>query len=115
MLTTSSTEADWLVGTLEALRYVGAAIVTDVLSPELVARTRAAMYKAQAQIVEEVGQERLDRAAEVGVLRIMPRYDPFFLELMALPEMLEIIDRTVSDTAVMHLQNGLILTPWDAS
>ncbi len=115
LTTTSCTETDWLASTLEALRYAGAAIVTDVLSPELVARTRTAMYEVRARIVEEIGQERLDRAAEVGVVRVMPRYDPFFLELVALPEMLEIVDQTVSDTAVMHLQNGLILAPWDAS
>jgi ectoine hydroxylase-related dioxygenase (phytanoyl-CoA dioxygenase family) len=116
MLTFSSaTDADWLSSTLEGLRYDGAAVVTDVMSPELVARTRAAMYAVRARIVEEIGQERLDRAAEVGVVRVMPRYDPFFLELVALPEMLEIVDRTVSDTAVMHLQNGLILAPWEAS
>jgi ectoine hydroxylase-related dioxygenase (phytanoyl-CoA dioxygenase family) len=116
MLTTNSkNDADWLENTLAALKYAGVAIVTDVMSPELVARTRTAMYEVQAHVIEEVGHQRLDRAAEVGVVRIMPRYDPFFLELVALPEMLEVIDRTVSETAVMHLQNGLILAPWDAS
>jgi ectoine hydroxylase-related dioxygenase (phytanoyl-CoA dioxygenase family) len=111
----SRTDPDWLPTTLEALRCAGCAIVTDVLSPELIARTRPAMYEAQARVRADVGQQRLDRAREVGVVRVMPHYDPFFLELIALPEMLAIVDRTVSDTAVMHLQTGLILTPWDVS
>jgi len=106
---------DWLPTTLEALRCAGCAVVADVLSPELIARARPAMYEAQARIRAEIGQQRLDRAGEVGVVRLMPRCDPFFLELIALPEMLALIDGTVSDTAVMHLQTGLILPPWEAS
>jgi ectoine hydroxylase-related dioxygenase (phytanoyl-CoA dioxygenase family) len=112
MLPTSSrADADWLAGTLEALQYTGAAIVTDVLSPELLERIRAGMYDARTKILEEVGQERLDRAREVGVMRVILDCDPVFLELLALPELLAVVDGTVSDTAVMHLQNGLILPP----
>jgi ectoine hydroxylase-related dioxygenase (phytanoyl-CoA dioxygenase family) len=113
--TSSSTEADWLANTLDALRYSGAGIVTDVLSPALCDRTRAAMYEAQARTVEAVGQDRLDRAREVGVMRVMLSYDPVFSELLSLPEILAIVDNAVSDTAVMHLQNGLILPPFDSS
>jgi ectoine hydroxylase-related dioxygenase (phytanoyl-CoA dioxygenase family) len=116
MLTvTSNTDADWLPDTLDALRYAGCAVVTDVLSPELLDRIRPAMYEARAKTLEEVGKERLDRAREVGVMRVMLGYDPLFLELLALPELLAIVDRTVSETAVMHLQNGLILPPWEGS
>ena len=111
----SSTEADWLPNTLDALKYSGAGIVTDVLSPELLQRIRAGMYEAQARTLEEVGQERLDRAREVGVMRSMLSYDPVFAELLELPELLAIVDNTVSDTAVMHLQNGLILPPYDGA
>jgi ectoine hydroxylase-related dioxygenase (phytanoyl-CoA dioxygenase family) len=113
--TASSADPDWLAFTLEALRYTGAAIVTDVLPRALLERVRSAMYDARACVVQEIGWGRLDRAKEVGVVRIMPRRDPLFLELIALPEILAIIDRTVSETAVMHLQNGLILPPWDDS
>jgi ectoine hydroxylase-related dioxygenase (phytanoyl-CoA dioxygenase family) len=109
----SSTETDWLPTALEALRCAGCAVVTDVLAPELIARVRPAMYEAQAHIRTDISQQRLDRAGEIGVVRNMPRYDPLFLELIALPEMLALVDRTVSDTAIMHLQTGLILTPWE--
>lgn len=111
----SSTDADWLGTTLDALKYSGAGIVTDVLSPELLQRIRAAMYEAQARTLEEVGQERLDRAREVGVMRSMLNCDPVFAELLELPEILAIVDDTVSDTAIMHLQNGLILPPYDGA
>jgi ectoine hydroxylase-related dioxygenase (phytanoyl-CoA dioxygenase family) len=110
--TCSSTESDWLARTLDAVKYSGAGIVTDVLAPELLQRIRAAMYEAQARTLEEVGQERLDRAREVGVMRVMLGYDPVFAELLELPELLAVVDNTVSETAIMHLQNGLILPPF---
>ena len=43
------------------------------------------MYEAQARTLEEVGQDRLDRAGEVGVMRVMLSYDPVFAELLSYP------------------------------
>jgi ectoine hydroxylase-related dioxygenase (phytanoyl-CoA dioxygenase family) len=111
----ANTDTDWLVKTHEAIRHEGCAVVTDVLSPSLVQQTRDAMYRTQELIREDIGQDRLTRAGEIGVLRLMPRYDSFFLELLAVPEMLAIVDVTVSETAILHLQNGFILPPQDPS
>lgn len=104
-------DADWLPLTLEALRYGGAMVVENALEPSRVAELRARMYAVQARNVEEVGQDRLDRAGERGVLRLMLKHDPYFFSLLALPEVLAIVDATVSETAIMHLQNGFILPP----
>ena len=114
MLTVSAKSLDWLEEALGALQYGGAAIITDVLAPELLDRIRAAMYLAQERTLEDVGKERLDRAREVGVMRVMMGYDPVFAELLQIPEVLAIVNNTVSETAVMHLQNGLILPPYEA-
>ncbi len=111
----SKNDADWLPNTLEGLRYAGAAIVTDVLAPSLIERIRDAMYRAQARTLEDVGKNRLDRAREVGVMRLMMSYDPVFVELLRLPEILAVVDSTVSDTAIMHLQNGFILPPFEGA
>ena len=108
-------DTDWLVTTREAVRYMGCAVVTDVLSASLVEEAREAMYRTQELIREDIGQDRLSRAGEIGVLRLMPRYDSFFLNLLALPEMLAIVDETVSETAILHLQNGFILPPQDSA
>jgi ectoine hydroxylase-related dioxygenase (phytanoyl-CoA dioxygenase family) len=67
------------------------------------------MYAVQTRIRAEIGQERLDHAGELGVLRIMPRYDESLLALLELEAVLAIVDRVVSPTAILHLQNGLIL------
>jgi ectoine hydroxylase-related dioxygenase (phytanoyl-CoA dioxygenase family) len=116
MLTLSAKDdGDWLAKVCEALRYEGCAVLTEVLSSELIDRTRGAMYEVRAKIREDVGQDRLDRAGELGVLRLMGRYDPFLLELLQTREMLAVVDRVVSETAILHLQNGFILPPHEAS
>ena len=100
---------DWLESMLEGLRARGYAILEGVLSASLLKVTREAMYRAQEQIQREVGRERLERAKELGVLRLMMKYDPHFFHFLEIPELLEIVDHTVSNTAIMHLQNGFIL------
>jgi ectoine hydroxylase-related dioxygenase (phytanoyl-CoA dioxygenase family) len=102
-------EANWLSLTLEALRHQGVAVVTSVLPLTFLEATRQRMYQVQAAIQREVGEDRLRRAGELGVLRLMLKHDPHFFRFLEVPELLAVVDRTVSETAVLHLQNGFIL------
>jgi ectoine hydroxylase-related dioxygenase (phytanoyl-CoA dioxygenase family) len=102
-------EGDWLDQTLSALRETGCAVVTDVLDEPFLSETRERMYSAQQSIRDEVGMERLERAGELGVLRLLAALDAHFLRFLELPPVLAVVDGTVSDTAILHLQNGLIL------
>lgn len=109
MLRLSPNTDGWheLVG--DAIACEGVAIVEGVIGDDLLKRTRTAMYAVQERIVADVGRDRLTRAGELGVLRLMPRYDEFFLQYLEVPEILDIVDRVVGSTAIMHLQNGFIL------
>jgi ectoine hydroxylase-related dioxygenase (phytanoyl-CoA dioxygenase family) len=107
-------DANWLTLTLEGLRHDGVAIVRNVLTLAFVEKTRKTMYAVQKVYQEELG-ERLVRAGELGVLRLPMKYDPMFFEFLALPEVLTILDRTVSETAIMHLQNGFVLPSYPKS
>lgn len=100
----------------DALSREGYFVVEGMLGRERLATIREAMYRAQAAILREVGAERLERAGERGVLRLMGKFEPVLLELLELPQLLEIVDATVSPTAILHLQNGFILPsmPGDA-
>ena len=104
-------EERWLELAVEGLRFHGIAVVEGVLDEQLLQATREAMYRAHERIREEIGEERLERAGELGVARLMLKFDPLFFRLLELPEVLSIIDATVSATATLHLQNGLILPP----
>lgn len=94
---------------LDQLQTAGYAVVESVLSASFIQATREAMYRVQQAIWRDVGQERLRRAGEVGVLRLMLKYDPHFFRFLEIPEVLAIIDGSVSNTAIMHLQNGFVL------
>ncbi len=100
---------DWLDQAVTALSYAGCVTVTDVLDDDFLTQTREAMYGAQRAIRAEVGEEKLTRAGELGVLRLMVAVDDHFLRFLELPEVLAVVDATVSDTAILHLQNGLVL------
>lgn len=94
---------------LNQVRTKGYAVVESVLSESFLQTTREAMYRAQEAIWRDVGEERLSRAGELGVLRLMLKYEPHFFKFLEIPEVLEIVDGSVSNTAIMHLQNGFIL------
>jgi ectoine hydroxylase-related dioxygenase (phytanoyl-CoA dioxygenase family) len=102
-------DSDWLPRALEYVRLVGYAAVSGVIEVAMLERIKTAMYRAQKQIVSDVGDDRLKRSGEVGVLRLVSRYDQVFLDLLAVPELLAVVDATVSNTAILHLQNGFIL------
>jgi ectoine hydroxylase-related dioxygenase (phytanoyl-CoA dioxygenase family) len=103
------TDSDWLAKSLETMRALGFVAVSGVLDESRLTRIREAMYRAQNAITAEVGQERLQRAGELGVLRLLSKYDQIFLDLLAVPEIVAVVDATVSSTAILHLQNGFIL------
>jgi ectoine hydroxylase-related dioxygenase (phytanoyl-CoA dioxygenase family) len=107
----SAASPGWLAPVLEGLRTAGCAVVTDVLPPPFLAATRAAMYRARDRIVAAVGGDRLARAGELGVLRLMLAHDPHFFAFLGLGPLLAVVDRTVGETAILHLQNGFILPP----
>src|SRR5438132_5725706 len=100
---------NWANDVIEVVRTVGYAVVEDALSASFMQTTRNAMYRAQEAILRDVGEERLLQAGEMGVLRLMMKYDSHFFEFLEIPELLALVDNSVSDTAIMHLQNGFIL------
>jgi ectoine hydroxylase-related dioxygenase (phytanoyl-CoA dioxygenase family) len=99
----------WLALVTESLRHTGVAVVTGVLTNSFREETRERMYAVRRAVVREVGEERLARAGEMGVLRLMFKHDPFFFRYLEIPEVLAVVDATVSDTAILHLQNGFNL------
>ena len=73
---------DWLNEVQTALDKMGFAIIENVFDSAFIEKSRESMYLVQKKIVEEVGQQRLERAGEVGVLRLMMKYHPHFFVLL---------------------------------
>lgn len=99
----------WRDEVLASLQSDGACVVEGMLAEPLLTELRHAMYRAQEAIRREVGAERLAAAGELGVLRLMLKFEPLFYRLFEIPSLLQIVDATVSPTAIVHLQNGFIL------
>jgi len=106
----SSKNPSYLDFVLQSIKYVGYCVVEDVLDELFLSETRTKMYEVQRKIITELGEERLNNVAkEIGVLRLMMKFDRHFIRLLELPNVLEIVDNTVSKTAILHVQNGFIL------
>lgn len=105
------TDDGWLERVVEAVELVGCAVVEGVLDADTCARTKEAMYSVQEKIRSEIGGERLGRAGELGVLRLMLRYDDHFFRFLELPKVIAVVDAMIGETAILHLQNGLVLPP----
>src|SRR5690349_17456641 len=106
-------DEQWLDKVVEAVQYAGVAVVEGVLDTALVEETHEHLYEVQRRIRDDVGEDRLAAAGELGVLRLMLRYDEFFFRFMELPEVLAFVDATVSETATLHVQNGLVLPSFE--
>ncbi len=100
---------NWLMQMQELIRDTGYAVIENVLGSPDLKICYTSLYSARDRIICEIGKEKLKRANEYGVLRIMMKYEPYFLTLLTNPYLLAIIDATVSNTAILHLQNGFIL------
>lgn len=105
----------WLAPALEKLERDGFFVLERVLDDAFLEATRGAMYRAQQGILAEVGRERLERAGELGVLRLPMKFDPHFYRFLEVPQLLAVVDATVSPTAIMHLQNAFILPSFPGS
>lgn len=109
-----ASDGQWLGKALAALRHQGCFVVENVVPTALCEQLREVMYRTRDAIHAEVGEARLRAAGELGVLRLMMRFDPVFFRLLELPEVLAVVDAVVSPTAVLHLQNGFILPSYPA-
>ncbi len=114
MIAATRQASSWLVQVQDALHFVGYAVVEDVLDAAFLTATRDRIYRVQERILSEIGQERLSAAGELGVLRLMMKYDPHFFTFLEIPEVLNLVDRVLSETAILHLQNGFILPAFTA-
>lgn len=105
----TTSDQGWQAAVAAAVSQSGVAVIEGVLDAAFLTECRDAMYRAQQAILEDIGRERLERARELGVLRLMLKYEPFFFRFLELPPLVDVVDATVSPTAIMHLQNGFIL------
>jgi ectoine hydroxylase-related dioxygenase (phytanoyl-CoA dioxygenase family) len=96
---------------LERLERLGYTVIEDVLSPSACDELSTLMDKANASQNQEYGVDRLKELRDYGVVRDLMLKEPAFLELVVHPVSMAFVDKILGSTAILHLQNGIVLEP----
>lgn len=105
-----SRDSDWLEKVRLSLRLRGIAVVEGLLNAEECQQGIEAIQQARSAIAAELSEEKLRQLRSQGSneLRLVLMYDPFFLDLLTRPPMLQVLDVTLGDKAVLRFQNAEI-------
>src|SRR4051794_3420098 len=96
---------------LELLKRLGYFIVPEIFSAAELERLRRSLDTIWERQLQQYGAELLTRIGDFGVCRGMMQSDEVFQELIVHPRIMEYVAKTVGETAILHLQNGIILFP----
>ncbi len=100
-----------LMTNLETLERNGFYVVNGVFSEMELARFRQKIDRCWERQLSHYGADLLQKIGDYGMVRAMMAEDPDFLQLIAHPAILEHVNATVGETAILHLQNGIVLHP----
>ena len=84
--------------------------VIDIQSCEFGIEALKSSYK---QIETLIGQDRLNLAGEVGVVRAPMAFDPYFFTLLENKTIQTISENIIDNTSILHLQNGFIFPKYN--
>lgn len=105
---TIETELDYVV---ECLDLKGYALIENVLSNEQCELISEKLDYLNEKQVAKYTRERLEQLNDYGVIRDMLIEEPLFRDLAVHPRVLEVVEKVVGETAILHLQNGIVLEP----
>ena len=96
---------------MERVERLGYTVVENVLSNQVCDELSVLLDKLNESQLDEFGAERLKELKDYGVVRDMILNEPVFLELAQHPASLMFTDKVLGASAILHLQNGIILEP----
>lgn len=96
---------------IEEINEDGYTIIKDVLTNEECLEISKKLDKINQDEESEFGKERLAKCNEIGILRSLLSKDPYFANLIIHPKIYPIVSAIVGETAILHLQNAIIVFP----
>lgn len=107
------TDPDWLGKAVQAIRFEGIAVLHGVLDEAALSQGEVAAQTTARAIEEELGVAPLAEARRLGhrELRLVMKYDAFFLALLEVPEVIAMLDATLGVHAVLRFQNLIVIPP----
>jgi ectoine hydroxylase-related dioxygenase (phytanoyl-CoA dioxygenase family) len=96
---------------VENLAIRGVSVATGVLTADECVKWAERLDRLDAAQIQRYGMERLEQLNERGAVRGMLHDDADFLVLVRHPATWPVIERILGATAILHLQNGIIVEP----
>ncbi len=96
---------------LEDLAFRGYSVVEDVLSAEECRSWADKLDRQNRAQIQKYGAQRLEQLGEGGTLRGLMHEDRDFLGFVRHPAAWPVVERVIGPTAILHLQNGIVVEP----
>lgn len=113
MFKVDASNENWLKEAKELVKHVGFCVVENALKPEDCVKGIQALKDSYSQVEDLIGLSRLKRAGEEGVIRAPMSFDDYFFGLLENAQIQSISESLVSETSILHLQNGFIFPKHD--
>lgn len=96
---------------LENIDSLGYTIIPDVISPDECKLIASKLDKLNTDQNKEYGIDKLIDLKEKGIIRAPLEKDDYFAKLVVEPRVFEVVSSILGDTAILHVQNGIIVEP----
>ena len=108
MATVNSNDNDWLTKCSKSISQAGFCLVSDVVDDKNCTLGIQALKGAHKKVINLIGSERLERSGEEGVIRAPMSFEDYFFALLDNEKIQKMSELFVSETSILHLQNGFI-------
>lgn len=96
---------------IEEIEIRGFTVVPDVLPQDELPIIREKLDALVQLDIEKFTREHLLSIKELGTLRFMMANDRYFLSLLNIRKVMDIIEQLLGEASILHLQNGIVLIP----
>ena len=103
--------ADEFEANLEALDRLGYFLLPSVFSTEELGEIRQKMDQIWDNQLKQYGAELLGEIGDEGQIRAMMLEDEKFFDLILNAQIFQYVAAVIGETAILHLQNGIVLFP----
>lgn len=96
---------------IENIQIKGYTLLPNVISLDECKKISSKLDELEEIQEKEFGLKKLKQLNEVGIVRAPIEKDDYFAEIILNPTVFQLISELIRDTAILHLQNVVILEP----
>ena len=94
---------------LENIEIKGYTLVENIISETDCKIISSKLDKINQEQIKEFGEQRLKELGDWGFIRALIEKDDFFKNLILNETIFQIVSEILGDTAILHLQNGIVI------